>query len=83
VEIIHTATLVTTTSMITGRCAGPRDGQFSLGGTFALLTGDYMFTKTYEIMAPYPGTLNAILAKAAIQLVEGETCKSRPHARAR
>ncbi len=32
-----------------------------------------MFTKTYEIMAPYPGELNAVLAHAAIELVEGET----------
>ncbi len=74
VEIIHTATLVHDDINDHGTLRRGRETVNSRwGGTFALLTGDYMFTKTYEIMAPYPGTLNAILAKAAIQLVEGET----------
>jgi len=74
VEIIHTATLVHDDINDHGTLRRGRETVNSRwGGTFALLTGDYMFTKTYEIMAPYPGALNAVLAKAAIQLVEGET----------
>jgi geranylgeranyl pyrophosphate synthase len=74
VEIIHTATLVHDDINDHGTLRRGRETVNSRwGGTFALLTGDYMFTKTYEIMAPYPAALNAILAKAAIQLVEGET----------
>jgi geranylgeranyl pyrophosphate synthase len=74
VEIIHTATLVHDDINDHGTLRRGRETvNARWGGTFALLTGDFMFTKTYEIMAPYPGQFNAILAKAAIQLVEGET----------
>ena len=74
VEIIHTATLVHDDINDHGTLRRGRETVNSRwGGTFALLTGDYMFTKTYEIMAPYPGELNAVLARAAIELVEGET----------
>ncbi len=74
VEIIHTATLVHDDINDHGTLRRGRETVNSRwGGTFALLTGDYMFTKTYEIMAPYPAELNRILAQAAIQLVEGET----------
>ena len=74
VEIIHTATLVHDDINDHGTLRRGRETVNSRwGGTFALLTGDYMFTKTYEIMAPYPGPLNTILAKASIALVEGET----------
>jgi octaprenyl-diphosphate synthase len=74
VEIIHTATLVHDDINDHGTLRRGRETVNSRwGGTFALLTGDFMFTKTYEIMAPYPGELNAILARAAIELVEGET----------
>lgn len=74
VEIIHTATLVHDDINDHGTVRRGRETVNSRwGGTVALLTGDYMFTKTYEIMTPYPGDLNAILARAAIQLVEGET----------
>lgn len=74
VEIIHTATLVHDDINDHGTLRRGRETvNARWGGTFALLTGDYMFTKTYEIMAPYPSALNAVLAKAATQLVEGET----------
>jgi octaprenyl-diphosphate synthase len=74
VEIIHTATLVHDDINDHGTLRRGRETvNARWGGTFALLTGDFMFTKTYEIMAPYPGELNAVLARAAIELVEGET----------
>jgi octaprenyl-diphosphate synthase len=74
VEVIHTATLVHDDINDHGTLRRGRETvNARWGGTFALLTGDFMFTKTYEIMAPYPGELNAVLARAAIQLVEGET----------
>ena len=45
------------------------------GRTFALLTGDFLFTKVYELMAPF-GDLNVDLAHAAVALVEGETLQA-------
>ena len=45
------------------------------GRTFALLTGDFLFTKVYELMAPF-GDLNINLARAAVALVEGETLQA-------
>jgi geranylgeranyl pyrophosphate synthase len=45
------------------------------GRTFALLTGDFLFTKVYELMAPYQD-LNIVLADATVALVEGETLQA-------
>ncbi|MBL8134342.1 MAG: polyprenyl synthetase family protein [Anaerolineae bacterium] len=45
------------------------------GRTFALLTGDFLFTKVYELMAPYRD-LNITLAEATVALVEGETLQA-------
>ena len=45
------------------------------GRTFALLTGDFLFTAVYQLMAPY-GDLNIDLADAATALVEGETLQA-------
>ncbi len=45
------------------------------GRTFALLTGDFLFTAVYELMAPF-GALNVDLARAATALVEGETMQA-------
>ncbi len=45
------------------------------GRTFALLTGDFLFTKVYELMAPFQ-SLNVILADATVALVEGETLQA-------
>jgi geranylgeranyl pyrophosphate synthase len=76
IELVHTATLVhddiNDHSLM-------RRGQESVnarwGRTFALLTGDYLFTKVYELMAPL-GDLNVILAEAVVALVEGETLQA-------
>jgi geranylgeranyl pyrophosphate synthase len=74
VEIIHTATLVHDDINDHGTLRRGRETvNARWGTTFALLTGDYMFTRTYQIMAPYPTDLNLILTRACIQLVEGET----------
>jgi geranylgeranyl pyrophosphate synthase len=45
------------------------------GRTFALLTGDFLFTKVYELMAPYKD-LNITLAEGTVALVEGETLQA-------
>lgn len=74
VEIIHTATLVHDDINDHGTLRRGRETVNSRwGGTFALLTGDYLFTRTYELMAPYSTDLNLILARASTALVEGET----------
>jgi geranylgeranyl pyrophosphate synthase len=41
-----------------------------------LLTGDYLFTKVYEMMAPYGPELNVVMADACVKLVEGETLQA-------
>ena len=77
IEMVHTATLVhddiNDHSLV-------RRGRPSVharwGRTFALLCGDYMFTKVYELMAPYGPTYNVIMAAACSQLVEGETLQA-------
>jgi geranylgeranyl pyrophosphate synthase len=74
VEIIHTATLVHDDINDNGTLRRGRETVNSRwGGTFALLTGDFLFAKTYEIMTPYSRELNQILARASRELVEGET----------
>jgi len=76
VELIHTASVVHDDINDHGVV---RRGQVSVnarwGRTFALLTGDFLFTAVYELMAPY-GTLNVDLARAATALVEGETLQA-------
>ena len=76
VELVHTATLVHDDINDHGRL---RRGRVTVneqwGRTFALLTGDYLFTKVYSLMAPY-GDLNKILAEATVALVEGETLQA-------
>lgn len=74
VEIIHTATLVHDDINDHGTLRRGRETVNSRwGGTFALLTGDYLFARTYELMAPYATELNLILARASTAVVEGET----------
>ena len=77
IEMVHTATLVhddINDHSLTRR------GQITVharwGRTFALLTGDYLFTKVYEMMAPYGAAYNEIMAEACIRLVEGETLQA-------
>ncbi len=74
VEIIHTATLVHDDINDQGTLRrGHETVNARWGKTYALLTGDFLFTKTYEVMAAYPPSFNHSLAKAALSLVEGET----------
>jgi geranylgeranyl pyrophosphate synthase len=77
VEMVHTATLVHDDI---NDHALLRRGRPSVharwGRTFALLCGDYLFAKVYELMAPYGATLNVIMARACTQLVEGETLQA-------
>ena len=74
VEIIHTATLVHDDINDQGTLRrGHETVNARWGKTYALLTGDFLFTKTYEVMAAYPPRFNRALAKAALALVEGET----------
>ena len=76
-EMVHTATLVhddINDHSLTRR--GKVTVHARWGNTFALLTGDYLFTKVYELMAPYGRTYNKIMADACIKLVEGETLQA-------
>ncbi len=77
VELIHTATLVhddiNDHSLM-------RRGKITVharwGRTFALLAGDYLFAKVYEMLAPYGALYNQIIAQATVELVEGETLQA-------
>ena len=76
-EMVHTATLVhddINDHSLTRR--GQVTVHAKWGRTFALLTGDYLFTKVYELMAPYGTPYNAIMSDACIRLVEGETLQA-------
>lgn len=77
VELVHTATLVHDDI---NDHSPTRRGKVAVharwGRTFALLTGDYLFTKVYELMAPYGIELNTIMAEACVRLVEGETLQA-------
>ncbi|MCZ7666161.1 MAG: polyprenyl synthetase family protein [Chloroflexi bacterium] len=77
VELVHTATLVhddINDHSLTRR--GKIAVHARWGRTFALLTGDYLFTKVYELMAPYGVEPNIIIADACTRLVEGETLQA-------
>lgn len=77
VELVHTATLVhddINDHSLTRR--GKITVHARWGRTFALLTGDYLFAKVYEMMAPYGAHLNTLMADATVQLVEGETLQA-------
>ncbi len=77
VELVHTATLVHDDINDHGRM---RRGRVTInekwGRTFALLTGDFLFTKVYQLMAPH-GDMNVTFAEATIALVEGETLQAQ------
>ncbi len=76
IELVHTATLVHDDINDHGVV---RRGRVTInekwGRTFALLTGDFLFTKVYELMAPY-GELNITFSEATTALVEGETLQA-------
>ncbi|MCA9913169.1 MAG: polyprenyl synthetase family protein, partial [Anaerolineae bacterium] len=76
VELMHTASVVHDDINDHGVVRRGRPSvNAKWGRTFALLTGDFLFTAVYQVMAPY-GELNLILAKAATALVEGETLQA-------
>lgn len=76
VELVHTASVVHDDINDHGVLRRGRPSVNAIWGrTFALLTGDYLFTKVYELMAPH-NELNPIMAEAAVRLVEGETLQA-------
>lgn len=77
IEMVHTATLVHDDINDHSLLRRGRPAVHARWGrTFALLTGDYLFTKVYELMAPYGGNYNVIMADACTRLVEGETLQA-------
>jgi geranylgeranyl pyrophosphate synthase len=76
VELVHTASMVHDDINDHGAIRRGRPSVNAIWGrTFALLTGDFLFTKVYELMAPYRD-LNILLAEATVALVEGETLQA-------
>ncbi|MCY4464292.1 MAG: polyprenyl synthetase family protein [Chloroflexi bacterium] len=76
VELMHTASVVHDDINDHGMLRRGKPAVNAIWGrTFALLTGDFLFTAVYELMAPY-GELNIDLAQAATALVEGETLQA-------
>jgi geranylgeranyl pyrophosphate synthase len=76
IELVHTASVVHDDINDHGIMRRGRPSVNALWGrTFALLTGDFLFTKVYELMAPHKD-LNVILAEATVALVEGETLQA-------
>ncbi len=76
VELVHTATLVHDDINDHGSIRRGRPTvNARWGRTFALLTGDYLFTKVYQLVAPF-GRLNEEFARATVALVEGETLQA-------
>lgn len=76
VELVHTASVVHDDINDHGVMRRGKPSVNAIWGrTFALLTGDFLFTKVYELMAPYKD-LNIELAEATVALVEGETLQA-------
>lgn len=76
VELMHTASVVHDDINDHGLLRRGRPSINAIWGrTFALLTGDFLFTKVYELMAPLD-QVNVLLADAAVALVEGETLQA-------
>lgn len=78
IEMVHTATLVhddINDHSMTRR--GKLTVHAKWGRTFALLAGDYLFTKVYELMAPFDPEYNMIMSDACTKLVEGETLQAQ------
>jgi octaprenyl-diphosphate synthase len=76
VELMHTASVVHDDINDHGLLRRGRPSVNALWGrTFALLTGDFLFTAVYTLLAPFKD-LNVLLARAARALVEGETLQA-------
>lgn len=75
-ELVHTASVVHDDINDHGVLRRGKPSVNAIWGrTFALLTGDFLFTKVYELMAPYKD-LNIVFADATVALVEGETLQA-------
>ena len=76
IELMHTASVVHDDINDHGVMRRGRPSVNSIWGrTFALLTGDFLFTAVYELMSSYKD-LNIDLARSATALVEGETLQA-------
>ena len=76
IELMHTASVVHDDINDHGVLRRGRPSVNALWGrTFALLTGDFLFTAVYELMVPYHD-LNIDLAKAATRLGRGRDLAS-------
>ncbi len=76
VELVHTASVVHDDINDHGTVRRGRPSVNAVWGrTFALLTGDFLFTKVYELMAAHRD-LNIPLSEATVALVEGETLQA-------
>lgn len=76
VELMHTASVVHDDINDHGVVRRGRPSVNAIWGrTFALLTGDFLFTAVYSLLSPYRD-LNVVLSKAARALVEGETLQA-------
>ncbi len=76
IELMHTASVVHDDINDHGVLRRGRPSVNAIWGrTFALLTGDFLFTTVYKLAAPYKD-LNVDLANAAMALVEGETMQA-------
>lgn len=76
VELVHTASVVHDDINDHGVVRRGRPSVNSIWGrTFALLTGDFLFTKVYDLMSEH-GDLNVVLSEATTALVEGETLQA-------
>ncbi len=76
VELVHTASVVHDDINDHGIVRRGRPSVNSIWGrTFALLTGDFLFTKVYDLMSEH-GDLNVVLSEATTALVEGETLQA-------
>ncbi|MEM7116630.1 MAG: polyprenyl synthetase family protein [Chloroflexota bacterium] len=77
IEMVHTASLVHDDINDHSVLRRGKPAVHSIWGrTFALLTGDYLFTKVYALVAPYSSQHNVIMSKACTKLVEGETLQA-------
>lgn len=77
IELLHTATLVH--DDINDHSAlrrGRPTVNAKWGRTIALLTGDFLFTRAYLLMAPQGGRYNELLALACSALAEGEVLQA-------
>lgn len=76
IELVHTASVVHDDINDHGVVRRGRPSVNAIWGrTFALLTGDFLFTKVYELMAPFQD-LNIDFSEATVALVEGETLQA-------